>query len=61
MHLRIAIIGNAASTMVRFRGPLIWALQALGHEVVAICLPGTPEEGLFVEERESSYTSAPST
>ena len=33
MHLRIAIIGNAASTMVRFRGPLIWALRALGHEI----------------------------
>lgn len=44
MSLRIALIGNAMSTMVRFRGPLILALRALGHEVIAICPAGTNDE-----------------
>ena len=44
MSLRIALIGNAMSTMVRFRGPLIVALRARGHEVIAVCPAGTTEE-----------------
>lgn len=44
MSLRIVLIGNAASTMVRFRGPLIKALMERGHEVIAICPSGTDEE-----------------
>ena len=36
----IALIGNAVSTMVAFRGPLIVALIAAGHRVSAICPPG---------------------
>lgn len=37
----IALIGNAVSTMVAFRGPLITALIAAGCRVSAICPPGT--------------------
>lgn len=44
MSLRIVLIGNAASTMVRFRGPLITALCELGHEVIGISPSGSPEE-----------------
>lgn len=44
MRLRIALIGNAMNTMVRFRGPLILALGDLGHEVIAICPTGTNDE-----------------
>ena len=40
----MALIGNAMSTMVRFRGPLILALRELGHEVIAICPAGTKHE-----------------
>lgn len=42
--MRIAILGNAMSTMIRFRGPLIRALADLGHDVVAICPSGSPDE-----------------
>lgn len=44
MSLRVALIGNAMSTMVRFRGPFITTLLERGFEVVAICPNGTDTE-----------------
>ena len=44
MVLRIVLIGNSMSTMLRFRGSLIKALRVLGHDVIAICPAGTLAE-----------------
>ena len=41
---RVALIGNAIDTMLRFRGALIESLVAEGHEVIALCPPGPPEQ-----------------
>lgn len=38
--MRIALIGNAMDTMIRFRGPLIRDLARAGHEVIAVCPAG---------------------
>ncbi len=42
--MRIALFGNALSTMVRFRGSLICELKERGHDVLAICPDGSPED-----------------
>lgn len=44
MTLRIVFIGNAISTMLHFRGPLIKTLTSSGHEVVALCPGGSDED-----------------
>lgn len=43
MSRHVAILGNSTESMVRFRGPLIRDLRAAGHEVSALCPPGSPD------------------
>lgn len=45
----IALIGNAAATMVAFRGPLIAALSGAGHRVSAICPPGSAADAAALQ------------
>ena len=41
--LRIIVIGGVARSLINFRGPLLEAMVARGHEVIA-CAPDAPED-----------------
>ena len=40
--MRIAVVAGYAPSLVNFRGPLMRAMQAAGHEVVALSPPDDP-------------------
>ena len=40
--MRIVVIGGLAPSLIKFRGPLLAAMVARGHEVVAMAADGTP-------------------
>lgn len=46
---RLLLVGGLASSLVRFRGPLIDAALAAGHEV--ICVAGEPDDATIAELR----------
>ena len=54
---RIAIVAGLASSLVNFRAPLIDALLALGHEVIAIAPPADDATSAWLFERNIAFIS----
>src|SRR6185295_13477660 len=40
---RVVVIGGWAPSLIKFRGPLLAAMVARGHDVIAMAADGTPE------------------
>ena len=48
--MRVVVIGGWAPSLIKFRGPLLAAMIARGHDVVAMAADGTPEVAAALDQ-----------
>lgn len=57
--MKVAVVGGHAPAVIGFRGPLIRAMVAQGHEVVVVCDEAEPEIVAGIEALGARYRSIP--